>query len=433
MPRLGLRYQLLFWFMVVGVTPAAIGIAFLYGHSRAERALESDAALQARVDAAVERFTSALDLARREMVLVADQAQRARELRPRLEWDGAAGVLSTWGDRAPVPVNSLVIHDAEGALQIGYRWRASPGAWIDAAGGRALSAQAVSGGRVAVGEGGRSDHGESSVFGVAVPLTGAEGAVLGALYGAIPTEWFAQTLAGSLDGGSLWITDDAGRTMVATAGGAEASQSSITVSRHVDVPGASTPWTLSVAVPQAAVAAKAELPLHLALIGTAVVLALAFAWGVSGTIVRPIRTIDEGTRRIAQGDLDFQISTKTSNELERLTGSFQQMAYDLKRAQERLTKAERLAAIGEARSDLHRAVADHLARAGSAGQRLQGRPDLPSEVRERVNEMVDAIAGAQTMTQQLEQAPDRTVDPAPRSRESDAAMPPRDHRAEGVA
>jgi HAMP domain-containing protein len=418
---------------LVGVTPAAIAIAFLYGNSRSERALESSAALQARADAALERFNSALEIARRELVLVADQAQRAREIRPRLEWDGAASVLSTWGDRAPVPVSSLVIHDTAGALQLGYRWRASSGAWMDAERGRALSAQAVSGGRVVVGGDGRSDHGESSVFGVAVPLTGAEGAVLGGLYGAIPAEWFAQALAASLDGGSLWIKDDAGRTIVSTAGGANASEASIVVSRRMDVPGASTPWTLSVAVPEAAVAAKAGLPVHMALIATAAVLALAFAWVISGTIVRPIRTIDEGTRRIAQGDLDFQISTTTGNELERLAGSVQQMAYDLKRAQERLTKSERLAAIGEARTDLHRALADLLDRAGNSAQRLQARTDLPDALRGPVNEMVDAIASAQTMTQQLEHAPDRTVDPAPRSRRSDAEMPPPDHRAEGVA
>jgi methyl-accepting chemotaxis protein len=271
------------------------------------------------------------------------------------------------------------------------------------------------------------------VFGLAVPLAGADGAVLGALYETIPVDWFVQTLAGSLDEGSLWIVDDAGRMLLSTAGDASASPASVAVSRQLDVSGASTPWTLSVAVPDAAVAAKAGLPVHLGLIATAAVLALAFAWVISGTIVRPIRTIDEGTRRIAQGDLDFRISTTTGNELERLAGSVQQMAYDLKRAQERLTKSERLAAIGEARTDLHRALADLLARAGNSAQRLQGRSELPNALRDQVNEMVDAIASAQTMTQQLEHAPDRTVDPTPRSRQSDAAMPPPEHRTEGVA
>jgi methyl-accepting chemotaxis protein len=271
------------------------------------------------------------------------------------------------------------------------------------------------------------------VFGLAVPLAGADGAVLGALYETIPVDWFVQALAGSLDEGSLWIVDDAGRMLLSTAGDASASPASVAVSRQLDVSGASTPWTLSVAVPDAAVAAKAGLPVHLGLIATAAVLALAFAWVISGTIVRPIRTIDEGTRRIAQGDLDFRISTTTGNELERLAGSVQQMAYDLKRAQERLTKSERLAAIGEARTDLHRALADLLARAGNSAQRLQGRSELPNALRDQVNEMVDAIASAQTMTQQLEHAPDRTVDPTPRSRQSDAAMPPPEHRTEGVA
>jgi HAMP domain-containing protein len=418
---------------LVGVTPAAVGIASLYWHSRSERALEASAALQSRADAAVERFNSALAVARRQLVLVAEQAQRSREVRPRLEWDGAAGILSTWGDRSPVPVDSLVIYDSAGGLQLGYRWKSSSGVWIDSEGGRALSTQAVSGGRIVIGGSGRPDRGEAPVFGLAVPLAGADGAVLGALYETIPVDWFVQTLAGSLDEGSLWIVDDAGRMLLSTAGDASASPASVAVSRQLDVSGASTPWTLSVAVPDAAVAAKAGLPVHLGLIATAAVLALAFAWVISGTIVRPIRTIDEGTRRIAQGDLDFRISTTTGNELERLAGSVQQMAYDLKRAQERLTKSERLAAIGEARTDLHRALADLLARAGNSAQRLQGRSELPNALRDQVNEMVDAIASAQTMTQQLEHAPDRTVDPTPRSRQSDAAMPPPEHRTEGVA
>jgi HAMP domain-containing protein len=433
MPRLGLRYQLLIWFVLVGVTPAAVGIASLYWFSRSERALESGAALQSRADTAVERFNSALEIARRQLVLVADQAQRSREVRPRLEWDGAAGILSTWGDRSPVPVDSLVIYDSAGGLQLGYRWRSSSGVWIDSERGRALSAQAVAGGRIVIGGGAPPDDGEAPVIGLAVPLTGAEGAVMGALYETIPVDWFVRALAGTLDGSSLWIADDGGRTLLSTAGSAAASAGSVVVSRQLEVPGVSTPWTLTVAVPEAAITAKAGLTIHVALLATAAVLALVFAWVISGAIVRPIRTIDEGTRRITQGDLDFQISTATGNELERLAGSFQQMAYDLKRAQERLTKSERLAAIGEARTELYRALADQLARAGNSAQRIQGRSDLPDAARGHVTEMLDAIASAQAMTQQLEQAPDRTADQAPRSRWSDQAIPPPDQRAEGVA
>ncbi len=434
MPRIGLRHQLIAWFLLVGVTPAVLGIASLYWLSRSERTLESGVALQGRADAAAERFSHAIETARRELVLVAEQAQRARESRVRSDWDSAAAALSVWGDRAPVPVETVVIYDSAGTLQFGYQRRSSSGASIDPESERALAAQAVSSGRVVFGGEGRPDQGELSALGVAVPLIGAEGTVIGSLYGAIPVGWFVQVLtAGSLDGGSLWIADETGRIILSTSGRAEASSASAVVSRRVDVPGVSTPWTLSVAVPDSVIAAKAELPRYVALIVAAVVLALGFAWGISGTIVRPIREIDEGTRRITQGDLDFQISTKTRNELERLAGSFQQMAYDLKRAQERLTKAERLAAIGEVRLDLHRELQDQLARVGSAGRRLQGRSDLPIGAREQVSEMVDAIAGVQTAMQQLERAPDRTVEPAPRSRGSDAAMPSSEHRAEGVA
>jgi HAMP domain-containing protein len=434
MLRIGLRHQLIAWFLLAGVTPAVIGIASLYWFSQSERILDSGVALQARADAAAERFSHAIEIARRELVLVAEQAQRAREAKARPDWDAAAAVLSMWGDRAPVPVEILAVHDPGGTLLLGYQRRSASGASIDLESERALSAKAVALGRVVFGGDRQSGHGESSALGVAVPVIGAEGTPLGALYGAIPVEWFVQALtAGSLDGGSLWIADETGRTIVSTNGRAEVSSGSAVVSRRVDVPGVSTPWTLSVAVPNSAISAQAGLPRYVALIVAAFVLALVFAWGISGIIVRPIREIDEGTRRITQGDLDFQISTKTRNELERLVGSFQQMAYDLKRAQERLTKAERLAAIGEVRLDLHRELQDHLARVGNAGQRLQGRSDLPIGAREQVSEMVDAIAGVQTAIQHLEHAPDRTVEPAPRSRGADAAMPSSEHHAEGVA
>jgi hypothetical protein len=54
-------------------------------------------------------------------------------------------------------------------------------------------------------------------------------------------------------------------------------------------------------------------------------------------------------------------------------------------------------------------------------------------LREQLNEMADAIASAQTMTHQLEHAPDRPADPSARPRPSDVVIPPQDHRAEGVA
>ncbi|MFZ5862645.1 MAG: HAMP domain-containing protein [Nitrospirota bacterium] len=434
MPRLGLRHQLLAWFLWAGVTPALLGIASLYWYSLSERALETDAAVQARADVAAERFGLAVDSARRELVFVAEQAQRARETRSWLDWDAAAVVLSAWGDRSPVPVGTLAVHNTSGDLLIGYQRRLEVDAAVDPEVERVMAAQAASSGRVVFGGAGAPDQSAPSALGVAVPLIGADGAVAGALYGAVPVHWFVRALTlDSSDGGSLRILDHVGRTVVSVGERVEAATGSAAASRQITLPGVATPWMLSVAVPGSVIAEQAGLQRYAALVGAAVLLALLFAWGISRSIVRPIREIDDGARRIAQGDFDFQISTATNNELERVAGSFQQMAYNLKRAQERLTKAERLAAIGEKTLDLQRDAQDHLARAGSAGQRLQGRADLPPGAREQVNEIVDAIAGAQTTIRQIEHVPDHAGDPPPRPRRSDAAAPPSPRRAEGVA
>jgi nitrogen fixation/metabolism regulation signal transduction histidine kinase len=149
--------------------------------------------------------------------------------------------------------------------------------------------------------------------------------------------------------------------------------------------------------------------------------------------MRPISTLEDGTRRIAQGDVDFQLQTDSRNELDRIAASVHQMAYDLKRAQERLTKAERLAAIGEVRLELSRELQDVAARVGVHVQRLQGRSDLSAAAREPLSEIVAALASLHGSLQKLADVPDRTAEPTLRPRLSEATVPSPEPRAKGVA
>src|SRR3990172_1184114 len=113
------------------------------------------------------------------------------------------------------------------------------------------------------------------------------------------------------------------------------------------------------------------------------------AYLVSLRITRPIRQLEEGTRRIAQGELDFRLEIEARNELEQLAQSFHHMAYELKRAQERLIKTERLAAIGEVSLAIHHEINNPLTSVMGYAEILQQRSDLPADVHDQLKPIYD--------------------------------------------
>ncbi len=81
---------------------------------------------------------------------------------------------------------------------------------------------------------------------------------------------------------------------------------------------------------------------------TATVIALLVARGLSRSLSRPISSLVEGTTRVRRGDLDVRIDGEGSDEIGRLVRSFNRMARELKESREKLIRAERVAAWGEA-------------------------------------------------------------------------------------
>src|SRR5438046_2213728 len=69
-------------------------------------------------------------------------------------------------------------------------------------------------------------------------------------------------------------------------------------------------------------------------------------------MVRPIRTLDEGARRIGEGDLDQQIVVNTGDELQGLAEQFNRMTAQLRESYAGLERKveERTAALSEALS-----------------------------------------------------------------------------------
>jgi signal transduction histidine kinase len=91
-------------------------------------------------------------------------------------------------------------------------------------------------------------------------------------------------------------------------------------------------WKVFVEQPVAEVYAKLNASILLTgglLLSGLVVSALA-AGALARSMVRPIRTLDEGARRIGAGDLDQQIVVKTGDELEGLADQFNRMSAQLR-------------------------------------------------------------------------------------------------------
>ena len=83
---------------------------------------------------------------------------------------------------------------------------------------------------------------------------------------------------------------------------------------------------------------RAETKLLLFGVATALAVALLIKSLMHRFLHQPVRELIEGTHRVAQGDLDFQISLRSEDELSIFSSSFNQMTHDLKRAKESLTE-----------------------------------------------------------------------------------------------
>lgn len=82
---------------------------------------------------------------------------------------------------------------------------------------------------------------------------------------------------------------------------------------------------------------------------SAVILGLAvlFTFWIAHRTTRPIRDLEQHTRRVGQGDLEARIDVRSRDELGQLAASFNRMTAELKDLQEQLVKAEKEAAWRE--------------------------------------------------------------------------------------
>lgn len=128
-----------------------------------------------------------------------------------------------------------------------------------------------------------------------------------------------------------------------------------------------------------------------------IVMLLALVWGggllfgIQRWLVKPLQTIGRSTAIISTGELDHRIEVRSKDELGDLAASINTMAQALKRIQERLLQAERLAAVGELSSYIAHNIRNPLASIRSSAQAALRESDVPEEVRTDLNSIIDTV------------------------------------------
>ncbi len=130
-----------------------------------------------------------------------------------------------------------------------------------------------------------------------------------------------------------------------------------------------------------------------------VVMLLALVWGggllfgIQRWLVKPLQTIGRSTAVISTGELSHRIQVRSKDELGDLASSINSMAQALKRIQERLVQAERLAAVGELASYIAHNIRNPLASIRSSAQAALNDPSISDslEVRSDLNSVIDTV------------------------------------------
>ncbi len=127
---------------------------------------------------------------------------------------------------------------------------------------------------------------------------------------------------------------------------------------------------------------------------------------ISRTLTRPIETLVGGTRALAQGNFDYQLSEDGAEEIRELSRAFERMRVQLRRTQKELLDSERLATIGRMASSISHDLRHYLsamyanAEFMSDGKISQGeRQELMLEVQTAVQGMTDLLESLLLFTQ----------------------------------
>jgi signal transduction histidine kinase len=124
----------------------------------------------------------------------------------------------------------------------------------------------------------------------------------------------------------------------------------------------------------------------------------ALVFFISHTFTRPLANLVQGVRALEKGDFTYALDARGGDEAAEVTGAFNRMRSSLRKTQQELLEAERLATIGRMASsishDLRHSLAAIVANAEFLCEsRLSSdqREELYQEIRAAVNQMTDLI------------------------------------------
>jgi signal transduction histidine kinase len=120
---------------------------------------------------------------------------------------------------------------------------------------------------------------------------------------------------------------------------------------------------------------------------------------ISRTLTRPIETLVGGTRALAQGNFDYQLSEDGAEEIRELSRAFERMRIQLKRTQKELLDSERLATIGRMASSISHDLRHYLS-AMYANAEFMSDGNISQSEREEL--MLEVQTAVQGMTDLLE-------------------------------
>jgi signal transduction histidine kinase len=120
---------------------------------------------------------------------------------------------------------------------------------------------------------------------------------------------------------------------------------------------------------------------------------------ISRTLTRPIETLVGGTRALAQGNFDYQLSEDGAEEIRELSRAFERMRVQLQSTQRELLDSERLATIGRMASSISHDLRHYLS-AMYANAEFMSDGNISQPEREEL--MLEVQTAVQGMTDLLE-------------------------------
>jgi nitrogen fixation/metabolism regulation signal transduction histidine kinase len=108
-------------------------------------------------------------------------------------------------------------------------------------------------------------------------------------------------------------------------------------------------WVVGIGINNEDISVTIEELSRLLISATVVVLLIVVLWTlfIARRTTQPIRDLEQGTRRVAAGELDVRIAVKGQDELAELARAFNRMTEDLQSSREQLVRAEKEAAWRE--------------------------------------------------------------------------------------